>query len=174
MSEEAGSVLYDAETRALEPPRNHEAELRLWLRLLTCTTMIETEIRRRLRRQFEVTLPRFDLMAQLEKAPEGLTLSALSQRMMVSSGNITGLVDRLGRDGLIERRSSPGDRRFSVVRLSPKGRASFAIMASAHARWLSEMLGDVTPGDVDALMELLGRIKASVRASAATERHTAK
>ena len=88
-------VPLDAETKVSERPADHEAELRLWLRLLTCTALIEGEVRSRLRDSFDVTLPRFDLMAQLDKAPNGMTLGELSQRMMVSNGNVTGLVDRL-------------------------------------------------------------------------------
>ena len=88
-------VPLDAETKAAEQPEDHRDELRLWLRLLTCTTLIEGEVRKRLRARFDVTLPRFDLMAQLDKAPEGLTLSDLSKRMMVSNGNLTALVERL-------------------------------------------------------------------------------
>ncbi len=101
----------DAETKVSERPADHEAELRLWLRLLTCTTLIEGEVRSRLRDSFDVTLPRFDLMAQLDKAPNGMTLGELSQRMMVSNGNVTGLVERLVAQNLIERRPSPTDRR---------------------------------------------------------------
>ena len=94
----------DAETKVIERPDDHKTELRLWLRLLTCTTLIENEVRRRLRDQFGITLPRFDLLAQLDRAPNGMTLGELSQRMMVSNGNITGLVDRLCEQGLILRR----------------------------------------------------------------------
>ena len=95
--------LVDAETRAHERPRDHKAELRLWLRLLTCTTLIEAEIRRRLRAHFDTTLPRFDFLAQLDKA-DGLPLGEVSRRMMVSNGNVTGLAERLAAEGLIERR----------------------------------------------------------------------
>ena len=93
------AVPLDAETKAVEGPEHHADELRLWLRLLTCTTLIEGEVRRRLRDHFDVTLPRFDLMAQLDRTPQGMTLSALSKRMMVSNGNLTGLVDRLVESG---------------------------------------------------------------------------
>jgi len=85
----------DAETKVAEALVDHKAELRLWLRLLTCTTLIETEVRRRLRKQFGETLPRFDLMAQLERVDTGMTLGEVSQRMMVSAGNVTSLVERL-------------------------------------------------------------------------------
>src|SRR5215469_6762978 len=119
----------DAETKAIERPGDHKNELRLWLRLLSCTTLIENEIRRRLRDQFDITLPRFDLMAQLDKAPGGMKLGELSQRLMVSNGNITGLVDRLLAQGLLDRQPAPNDRRAQLVRLTPEGRRNFRAMA---------------------------------------------
>lgn len=154
----------DAETRLDEHPGDHKDETRLWLRLLTCTTMIESEIRSRLRRHFNVTLPRFDLMAQLEKAPDGMTLGALSQRMMVSNGNITGLVQSLTADGMVERVSGTADRRTTVVRLSATGRASFAAMAAAHGEWLGDMFAGFPTAERAALMASLAVLKQSVRA----------
>ncbi|MBA5776659.1 MarR family transcriptional regulator [Stappia sp. F7233] len=152
----------DAETRA-NGAAGHKDELRLWLRLLTCTNLIEAEIRSRLRSRFDVTLPRFDLMAQLERAPDGMTLGELSKRMMVSAGNVTGLVDRLLQDGLLERRRAPGDRRSSLVRLTAAGHDSFRAMAEAHGDWIGDFFAGLGDDDVDALMALLGRTKASVR-----------
>ncbi len=152
----------DAETR-VAGRTDHKDELRLWLRLLTLTTMIENEIRRRLRTGFDVTLPRFDLMAQLEKAPEGLTLGALSKHMMVSAGNVTGLVDRLVQDGLLERRAAPGDRRSALVRLTPEGHDGFVRMADAHGDWMGTFFADLNDEDIETLMRLLGKAKGSVR-----------
>ena len=100
------SVPLDAETKVTERPHDHKDELRLWLRLFTCKEVIEGEVRRRLRDSFDVTLPRFDLMAQLDRARNGMTLGELSQRMMVSNGNVTGLVERLVEQGLVQRRRS--------------------------------------------------------------------
>jgi len=155
----------DAETRlaAGDAAQDHRDELRLWLRLLTCTTLIETEVRSRLRTSFGVTLPRFDLMAQLEKAPQGLTLGELSRRMMVSNGNITGLVERLVDSGHIHREAHPGDRRVAYVRLTEAGRADFATMAAAHAVWIGELFASVPTGDQRTLLRLLGALKTSVR-----------
>ncbi|NNM74977.1 MarR family winged helix-turn-helix transcriptional regulator [Enterovirga aerilata] len=153
----------DAETIAAERPGDHRAELRLWLRLLTCTTMIEGEIRRRLRRDFDVTLPRFDLMAQLDKAADGMTLSDLSKRMMVSNGNLTGLVDRLVASGHVARRASETDRRAQVISLTDLGRAEFRAMAEAHEGWIAEMFAGLSRDRVERLMELLARTKNSVR-----------
>lgn len=169
MDDKVRLVPLDAETKAHERPRDHKAELRLWLRLLTCANMMETEIRRRLRQRFDVTLPRFDLMAQLEKAPDGLTLSEVSQRMMVSSGNVTGLVERLVQDGLIERRMAPRDRRATYVRLTAKGHESFAEMAREHGEWIGDLFAALSDDEVDRLMALLGSLKSSVRDSARKE-----
>ena len=154
----------DAESRVQDAPHDHKAELRLWLRLLTCSTLIEGEIRTRLRERFDVTLPRFDLMAQLERAPEGMTLGELSRRMMVSNGNITGLVERLVALGLIERMQHPADRRAAYVRLSAEGRVSFAAMAREHAEWVASLFALLPPEESGQLMHLLGRLKDSVRA----------
>ena len=124
--------MLDSETKAVETPEDHAEELRLWLRLLTCTTLIEGEVRGRLRQRFDVTLPRFDLMAQLDKAPDGMTLSDVSKRMMVSNGNVTGLVERLVESGHLDRRTSETDRRVQVIRLTKLGRAEFRRMAAEH------------------------------------------
>jgi DNA-binding MarR family transcriptional regulator len=157
----------DAETRLAEHPQGHQDELRLWLRLLTCTSMIEGEIRTRLRARFDVTLPRFDLMAQLDKVPEGMTLGELSRRMMVSNGNITGLVERLAELGLVDRVPHPVDRRAAVVRLTEAGRQSFAAMAEEHGAWIAGLFVALPADDMRALMRLLGRVKQSVRAAIA-------
>ena len=159
--------ILDAETRVAERPGDHQAELRLWLRLFTCKTLIEGEVRRRLREEFGVTLPRFDLMAQLDRAPGGMTLGQLSQRMMVSNGNVTGLVERLVAQGLVDRRSSPNDRRSQIVSLTAEGRRTFRAMARANADWIGEIFADLSPADVDTLMRLLGKAKSSARESSA-------
>ena len=106
--------------------------LRLWLRLLTCSTMIEREVRARLRSQFGATLPRFDMMAALEREPDGLNMGELSRRLMVSNGNVTGVADRLAREGLVKRWSPPDDRRSSRLALTARGRKEFTAMAKAH------------------------------------------
>lgn len=155
----------DSESRADGGHADHKAELRLWLRLLTCTTMIEGEIRRRLRERFDVTLPRFDLMAQLERTPEGMTLGELSRRMMVSNGNVTGLVDRLVAEGVLQRRQSDTDRRAHYVSLTEAGRRAFAAMAAEHEDWVADLFADLAPGEVETLMALLGAAKRSVQRS---------
>ncbi len=155
----------DAEAKALEAPGEHAAELRLWLRLLTCSTLIEGEIRTRLRDTFGVTLPRFDLMAQLDRAPDGMTLSDVSRRMMVSNGNVTGLVERLVESGHLERRVSVQDRRAQVIRLTDLGRAEFRAMAAAHEAWIADMFSGLTRPELDELMRLLAKTKTSARDS---------
>jgi DNA-binding MarR family transcriptional regulator len=160
---DARSVPLDAETKVSERPADHEAELRLWLRLLTCTTLIEGDVRSRLRDTFDVTLPRFDLMAQLDKAQNGMTLGELSQRMMVSNGNVTGLVDRLVEQKMIERKPSPTDRRAMLVNLTPEGRKTFRAMARTHEGWIAEIFAGLTRNEMDSLMQLLAKTKTAAR-----------
>jgi DNA-binding MarR family transcriptional regulator len=154
----------DAETKALEAPGDHKAELRLWLRLLTCTTLIEGEIRRKLREQFDVTLPRFDLMAQLDKAPDGMTLGEVSKRMMVSNGNVTHVVEKLVASGHIDRRPAAHDRRVQIISLTQAGQAEFRAMAKVHEDWVADMFAGLMPKEEAALMELLAKTKTSVKA----------
>ena len=138
-------------------------------RLLTCTTLIEAEIRRRLQAHFDVTLPRFDLLAQLDKAENGLILGDVSKRMMVSAGNVTAIVDRLVASGAITRAPAPHDRRVQVIRMTPEGRAAFKAMARQHGDWIGDMFDDLTPKEMEALMGLLSKLKDSVRRSLSKE-----
>ena len=145
--------------------RTHEgdhAALRLWLRLLTCTNLIEASIRADLRAHFDCTLPRFDLMAQLERHPEGLRMGDLSRRMMVTGGNVTGIADQLSEEGLIVRESHAKDGRAYLVKLTAKGRREFARMAQEHEGWVADMFSGLTVTDREALHALLARLKTSV------------
>ena len=144
---------------------DHHDALRLWLRLLTCTLLIERRIKGRLRDRFAMTLPRFDLMAQLERVPTGLKMSEVSRRLMVSGGNVTGLVDQLVAEGLVERASVPGDRRAQAVRLTPAGREAFRGMAKEHERWVVGLMAGLSAGERNRLHALLGRLKDSVAAN---------
>jgi DNA-binding MarR family transcriptional regulator len=150
-----------------EPPADRETAsrtddhhaLRLWLRLLTCTQLIEREVRARLRERFDTTLPRFDLMSQLWRYPQGLKMNALSRHLMVTGGNVTGIVDPLERDGLVERAPEPADRRAYRVRLTRAGRKAFAEMAVAHEAWIVELLAGLSQREHASLYRLLGRLK---------------
>jgi len=146
----------DLETRATAD--DHRA-LRLWLRLLTCSQLIERQVRTRLRNRFDITLPRFDLMSQLERHAAGLKMNELSRLMMVTGGNITGIVDQLVKEGLVERVDDAADRRAWRVRLTRAGDKAFAEMARAHEEWVVELLSGLTRRDSDALMHLLARLK---------------
>lgn len=141
------------------------ASLRLWLRLLATTTQIETEVRRRLRAQFDTTLPRFDYLAQLHRHPEGLRMNELSRHLMVTGGSITGLTDQLVNDGWVEREQSPDDRRAYVLRLSSAGRSAFAHMAATHEGWLVELLGGLNSAERSTLHGLLGRLRVTMAAA---------
>lgn len=137
----------------------HPEALRLWLRLLTCTQLIEKQVRSQLRERFDTTLPRFDLMAQLERSPEGLKMNELSRRMMVTGGNITGITDQLVKEGLVERLEVESDRRAFRVRLTPAGLASFKAMAREHEQWIVEAFKPLNARDMATLHRLLGKVK---------------
>ena len=146
----------DLEARAHS---EHPEALRLWLRLLTCTQLVEKQVRTALREQFDTTLPRFDLMAQLERAPDGLRMNELSRRMMVTGGNITGITDQLVGEALVERVPVAGDRRAYRVRLTAKGRTLFAEMAHAHEEWVVQAFAGLQDREVATLHRLLGKVK---------------
>lgn len=146
----------DIEARAHE---DHHDALRLWLRMLTCTQLIEQRVRSRLREQFETTLPRFDLMAQLERSPDGLKMNELSRRMMVTGGNVTGITDQLEAEGLVERTAVANDRRALCIRLTETGRKAFAEMAAAHEGWIVDALAGLSEREVATLYKLLGKVK---------------
>jgi DNA-binding MarR family transcriptional regulator len=152
----------DLESRAA--PDDHQA-LRLWLRMLTCANLVESEIRSRLRNEFDTTLPRFDLMAQLQRAPKGMKMGELSRHMMVTNGNITGITDQLEKEGLVVRAKVESDRRSSLIKLTPLGRKSFARMARAHESWVKSMFGDLPEATRNALFQALGELKLQVVAT---------
>jgi DNA-binding MarR family transcriptional regulator len=139
--------------------RDHHQSLKLWLRMLSCTVKIETEIRTRLRATFGITLPRFDLMAQLERYPQGLRMGELSKRMMVTGGNITGITDQLEQEKLVVRVPDPKDGRAYSVKLTAEGRRAFTEMAEVHEGWIAELLQDMSGADKGQLIDLLSQMK---------------
>lgn len=138
--------------------------LRLWLRLLACENLIEQTVRARLRIAFDITLPQFDVLSELEHAGSALTMSQLSQKLMVSNGNVTGVVDRLERDGLVRRRASSTDRRVQYIELTEQGISLFRDIASEHETWIENLLGDLSPNEIKALITGLGKAKDSIAA----------
>jgi len=137
---------------------DHRA-LRIWLRLLTCTQLIEKQVRGRLREQFATTLPRFDLMAQLERHAEGLKMNELSRLLMVTGGNVTTIVDQLEKEGLVERLDEPADRRAFRIRLTRSGERTFAEMAREHEAWVVGLLSGLSRREQDGLLRLLAKAK---------------
>lgn len=136
----------------------HQA-VRLWLRLLTCSTQIEQVIRTQLRNEFGTTLPRFDYLAQLSRFPKGLRMKTLSEYLMVTGGNVTGLTDQLEAEGWVERVADEEDRRSMIVRLTRAGKKQFKAMAVAHERWLEQLLGPLGQDNAQDLYEQLGKLR---------------
>jgi DNA-binding MarR family transcriptional regulator len=157
---------------AAAPPLDHESiglegrvvsddhqSLKVWLRLLSCSTQVETTIRKRLRQEAGITLARFDFMAQLHRYPDGLTMSVLSRYLMVTGGNVTGLADELEKEGLVDRVAEPHDRRSSRVTLTRKGRKLFDRLAATHETWIVAMFDGVSHSDMKQLYQLLGQLR---------------
>ncbi len=162
-----------AATAVLPPDResvlasDSKLELKVWLRLLTCTTLIEREVRQKLRERFDTTIARFDLLSQLDRAPKGLTMGELSSRLMVTNGNVTGLTDALVREGLVTRAPEPADRRSLRIRLTASGKQFFDAMTPVHERWIDGLMAGLTRAEMAHLLELLGRLKQSLAAAGA-------
>jgi DNA-binding MarR family transcriptional regulator len=150
----------DAETRL---DNAAHGAIRLWLRMLATNRLVETRTRRLLQERYSTTLPRFDLMAQLERAPKGLKMGELSKRMMVTGGNVTGITDMLEEEGLVERAADPADRRAWLVRLTPAGRRAFAAMAAEHEGWIVESFRELSGREMATMASLLARLKTHVR-----------
>jgi len=161
LNDPSHAALRDANGLGLEGRalRGDHAKLRLWLRMLSCTTHVETEVRRRLRVRFGITLARFDYMAQLYRHRDGLKMRELSRYLMVTGGNVTSLTDELEHDGLVVREGIPTDRRAWIVRLTPEGRSSFEAMASEHEEWIIELFAGLDDGAVPELYDQLGKLR---------------
>jgi DNA-binding MarR family transcriptional regulator len=136
--------------------------VRLWLRLLSATMIVEKRVRRRFAEQFETTLPRFDILAALDRQPGGMTMSELSRTLLVSNGNVTALVQTLASDGLLSVAQSATDRRVSTVALTAAGATRFAEMATTHRAWIEAMFAGLTAYEKTALFDLLGTLKTSI------------
>jgi DNA-binding MarR family transcriptional regulator len=156
LSDLLGAHRIGAEARAAS---DDHLSLRVWLRLLACSTQIETEIRSRLRKRFGMSLARFDYLAQLHRHREGLRMNALSRYLMVTGGNVTGLTDELQKDGFVTRDDDPDDRRSFIVRLTPQGRSAFEAIAAEHEAWLVELFEGVEVPAQQALHDQLGRLR---------------
>ncbi len=160
-SETSGEARRDRETALTKDDR---LDLRVWFRLLTCATLIEHAVRQGLRDEFGITLPRFDLLSQLDRAERGLTMGELSRRLMVTNGNVTGLIDRLVGEGLVARQAAPRDRRMSVVRLTAAGKAAFDAMIPKHQAFVADRFQCLSRSELAELHSLLGKLKTSFEA----------
>ncbi len=157
----AATAPRDRETALTKDDR---LDLRVWFRLLTCATLIERSVRQGLREEFRITLPRFDLLSQLDRAAEGLTMGELSRRLMVTNGNVTGLIDRLVTEGLVARQPAAHDRRAQVVRLTPAGKQAFDAMIPKHQDFIAERFQGISRAELAELHRLLGKLKTSFEA----------
>ena len=153
----------DIEAMLDKVPAGNKLELRVWLRMLSCVNLVSAEMRRNLRHEFNVTLPQFDVLSQLQREPDGLRLGELSRRLMVTKGNLTGLINTLVDAGFVVREAIPDDRRVQIVRKTKAGAALFARMAKAHEGWLAALLADIGRPTLGSLIGELEQVKISIK-----------
>lgn len=138
--------------------------LRVWLRLAACNRIIEARIRRSFEVNFSTTLPRFDVLATLDHAlsttGKGLTMGELSKRLLVSNGNVTGIVNRLAGENYIRKTKQRADGRSHLVEFTPKGKKYFAELANAHEKWIDEILFEMSDEEMGSILPTLGKMKA--------------
>jgi DNA-binding MarR family transcriptional regulator len=160
------NVVSKARVRGSHRPISKQ-RLRLWLRLLRSSRAIEAQLRERLRTKFSITLPQFDVMAALARSAEGMTMTELSRQLMVSNGNVTGIIDRLVAEKLVLRQAPVSDRRSFIVRLTPKGASQFSVIAKAHEGWIDEMLVEFGTVEAESIISQLDGLVRRVRAQEA-------
>ena len=151
--------LYPADSNTNSKMSLSKQRLRVWLRLLDRNRDIQNQLRSALREEFDMTLPRFDVMATLNWQPGGLRMSALSARLKVSNGNVTGIIESLIREGLVTRTVAPEDKRAAMVRLTERGVAQFQLMAAAHEAWVNEMFDSFDSEQLDQFAGLLEQLQ---------------
>lgn len=162
-------------SQALAIPEKHDGDLagrsslRVWLRLLSCTMTIEKIVQRRLAESFQTTLPRFDVMAALERRPDGMAMGELSRALLVSNGNVTAIVQKLAKDGHVAIAPLPSDRRTQIVRLTPEGKMYFSKLAKVHHNWIDDLLAGLEQDEREALYAALGHLKRSLGEAAQKE-----
>jgi DNA-binding MarR family transcriptional regulator len=156
------SVVAKIKPKAAAPSLSKQ-RLRLWIRILRAARAIEAEVRERLRVNFDVTLPQFDVMAALERKPDGMTMTELSRFLMVSNGNVTGIIDRLVADRLVVRQAPPNDRRAIIVKLTPRGLKDFTAMAKAHQGWVHNLLSEFDATEAETLIAHLDGLSGRIR-----------
>ncbi len=144
--------------------RRSKEAIRTWLRLLSCEGSVEQRVRSLFRNHFNVTLPQFDVLSELEHAGQPLTMSQLSTELMVSNGNVTGVIDRLEKANLVSRSRADHDRRIQYIQLTATGRKEFKEMAIHHERWVAELFSDLSLKDMKELQKLLLKTRESVTA----------
>lgn len=162
LTEDEAITLSNTSNEEALPAGAGSSELRMWVRLLACAKIGEKQLRRRFEDEFQTTLPRFDVLAALHRAPEGLRMSALSRALLVSNGNVTLVVRQLQENGLVETHINPKDARSAIVSLTAAGKQRFMILAEAHHRWISEIFDGVSESDMDMLAQLLGRVRSEL------------
>lgn len=149
-------------------PPHQKVDLQLWVRLLACAHAAEQRVRNRIKDSFGINQTQFNLLSQLDRAPDGIRMGEVARRTIVTGSNVTVVVDDLQRRGLVTRQVAEGDRRATVIKLTGKGRAAFAQMAPVHAVWIEEIFAEMPDADKRGLVRQLDELKAAMHATLST------
>lgn len=136
---------------------------RAWLGLVRCFSSIERVLMRRLSDEFNSSLPRYDVLTALALAPEALTMGELASMLMVTKGNITGVVARLKKEGLVRKAASETDRRVQSVTMTKKGRELWGAMHAHYDRTVAEVLSGQSREDLRALTQVLEATRLAIQ-----------
>jgi MarR family transcriptional regulator, organic hydroperoxide resistance regulator len=142
-----------------EDPRGWEAKV------VTTLLRFHTRLERRMAEALAVhglTLPQFDVLATLWHG-EGITQQELAERLLVTKGNVVGLIDRVSAAGWVERRPDPEDRRANRLYLTDAGRELLARSGPCQVALGQKVFGTLTEGELRLMHELLTRLEDVIR-----------
>ncbi len=146
-------------------PAHQRADLQLWVRLLACAHGAEQRVKNRIKENFGLNQTQFNLLSQLDRAPDGIRMGEIARRTVVTGSNVTAVVDDLQQRGLVTREVAKGDRRATVIRLTPAGRSLFAEIAPVHAGWIEEIFAGLAETEKRDLVQRLDGLKTAMRAT---------
>ena len=137
-------------------------DIRTWLRLVKAVLPMEREVNRMFQHEFGQSLPRFDVLSQLERSrPGGHAVGVLADLLIASAGNITRLISRMEDEGLVHRTMADGDRRRQIVVITNKGLDLYRTMEDRHTRWCVERMAGLSADEKADLQRLLIKLRAT-------------
>lgn len=143
--------------------RRQKAETRFWLQILNVHHLIYNDLNARLINESGLSIAKFDVLAQLYRFPEGISMGALSKKLKVTNGNVSGLVTRLEADGYVRRSVEPNDRRSFRASITPVGKAVFEKAMAKHQTEIGRKLSRIPLEAIEAMTGDLKQITDQIR-----------